>query len=120
VIGLAHANGEKLLDVIPLNEIISIQDCDGIGSADADDGAGRILLEIALTVLLFNSEIEFELLIASVRIETQTECCPKFSILLATITQPTKRTNCKRFSEQSTPTGLAVAASKNSLCVAAL
>jgi hypothetical protein len=53
IIGLAHANGEKLLDVIPLNEIISIQDCDGIGAADADDGAGRVLLEIVLTVLLF-------------------------------------------------------------------
>ncbi len=53
VICLAHPNGDKLLDVIPLEEIISIQDCDGIGSADADDGAGRILLEITLTVLVF-------------------------------------------------------------------
>ncbi len=51
VITLAHAGEEKMLDVIPLHEIISIQDCDGIGSADADDGAGRILLEISLTVL---------------------------------------------------------------------
>jgi hypothetical protein len=53
VIVLAHADGEKLLDVIPLNEIFSIQDCDGIGSADADDGAGRIMLEITLTVQYF-------------------------------------------------------------------
>ncbi len=51
IIGLSHPNGEKLLDVIPLSEIISIQDCDGIGAADADDGAGRVLLEITLTVL---------------------------------------------------------------------
>ena len=50
-IALSHAEGEKLLDVIPLNEIISIQDCDGIGAADADEGAGRIMLEISLTVL---------------------------------------------------------------------
>jgi hypothetical protein len=57
VIGLAHADGEKLLDVIPLNEIISIQDCDGIGSADADDGAGRVLLEITLTVPLFQFSV---------------------------------------------------------------
>jgi hypothetical protein len=56
VIGLAHSDREKLLDVIPLNEIVSIQDCDGIGSADADDGAGRVLLEITLTVLLFNKQ----------------------------------------------------------------
>ncbi len=55
VVGLAHPNGEKLLDVIPLHEIISIQDCDGIGSADADDGAGRVLLEITLTVSFVQS-----------------------------------------------------------------
>jgi hypothetical protein len=53
VLGLAHANGEKLLDVIPLTDIVSIQDCDGIGAADADDGAGRVLLEITLTVLFY-------------------------------------------------------------------
>ena len=57
VIALAHDGGEKILDVIPLNEIISIQDCDGIGSADADDGAGRIMLEISLTVLCFLGSI---------------------------------------------------------------
>ena len=60
VVGLAHPNGEKLLDVIPLDEIISIQDCDGIGSADADDGAGRVLLEITLTVFFVdNPDIVF-------------------------------------------------------------
>ncbi len=73
VIGLAHQDGEKLLDVIPLNEIISIQDCDGIGSADADDGAGRVLLEITLTVLLiYHQTLIFELLLRMLfRIETQ-------------------------------------------------
>jgi hypothetical protein len=50
VLALAHVGAEKMLDVIPLSEIISIQDCDGVGSADADDGAGRVMLEITLTV----------------------------------------------------------------------
>ena len=48
----AHIGAEKMLDVIPLEEIISIQDCDGVGSADADEDAGRVLLEIELTVRL--------------------------------------------------------------------
>ncbi len=72
VIGLAHPDGEKLLDVIPLEEIISIQDCDGIGSADADDGAGRVLLEITLTVRIVPlSATKIEFLKAWFRIETQ-------------------------------------------------
>jgi hypothetical protein len=50
VLSLAHVGAEKMLDVIPLSEIINIQDCDGVGSADADEGAGRVMLEITLTV----------------------------------------------------------------------
>ena len=74
VIVLAHADGEKLLDVIPLNEIISIQDCDGIGSADADDGAGRIMLEISLTVIFFSKTLTVrDLRKVSSRIGMQTE-----------------------------------------------
>ncbi len=75
VIGLAHAEGEKLLDVIPLNEIISIQDCDGIGSADADDGAGRVMLEITLTVLcsIICNVLTIKLMRSFLRIEMQME-----------------------------------------------
>jgi hypothetical protein len=98
VIGLTHMDGEKLLDVIPLNEIISIQDCDGIGSADADDGAGRVLLEITLTVLCNQLSETIIFLRNSVRIETQTESCPRSSVISATKTQQTKRKLCKRFS----------------------
>lgn len=50
VLAFAHSNAEKLLDVIPLEEIISIQDCDGVGSADTDEDSGRVLLKIALAV----------------------------------------------------------------------
>ncbi len=57
VLAFAHVDAEKMLDVIPLEEIISIQDCDGVGSADADDDAGRVLLEIELTVRFARSNI---------------------------------------------------------------
>ena len=52
VLAFAHTDEEKMLDVIPLEEIISIQDCDGVGSADTDEDSGRVMLEIALTVCL--------------------------------------------------------------------
>ncbi len=46
---LAHVNAEKLLDVIPLAEILCIQDMGGLATADADEDAGRILLDIEIT-----------------------------------------------------------------------
>ena len=49
VLAIAHVNEEKLLDVIPLADVMSIQDMGGIATADAEDGAGRILLDIAVT-----------------------------------------------------------------------
>ena len=50
VIALAHVGRDKMIDVIPLDEIVNIQDCDGIGTAEADENVGRILLEISITV----------------------------------------------------------------------
>ena len=49
VLAIAHVNEEKLLDVIPLADVMSIQDMGGIATADAEDGAGRILLDITMT-----------------------------------------------------------------------
>ena len=49
VLAFSHIEREKLLDVVPLNEIIGIQDMGGIGNADLDDDAGRIKLELILT-----------------------------------------------------------------------
>ena len=49
VLAIAHVNGEKLLDAIPLIEILGVQEMGGLGTADLDDGAGRILLDITLT-----------------------------------------------------------------------
>jgi hypothetical protein len=47
VVAFAHIGAEKkMLDVIPLDEIVNIQDCDGIDVAEADEKAGRVLLEI--------------------------------------------------------------------------
>jgi hypothetical protein len=50
VVALAHVGAEKMLDVIPLDEIVHIQDCDGINVAETDETAGRVLLEIELKV----------------------------------------------------------------------
>jgi hypothetical protein len=50
VVAFAHVGAEKMLDVIPLDEIVHIQDCDGIDVVDTDDSAGRVLLEIELKV----------------------------------------------------------------------
>ncbi len=49
VLAFSHTDREKLLDVIPLSEIIGIQDMGGLGTAELDDDAGRIKLEISLT-----------------------------------------------------------------------
>jgi hypothetical protein len=46
VIAFAHVGAEKMLDVVPMNDIINIQDCDGVNEAETDDKAGRVLLEI--------------------------------------------------------------------------
>ncbi len=109
VLALAHVGAEKMLDVIPLNEIISIQDCDGVGSADADDGAGRVMLEITLTVRGFHVLISENLMVLMViwcRIETLTGCCPKCSnrpASAATIPRTRRKASCK-YSIQLTPT----------------
>jgi hypothetical protein len=50
VVAFAHVGAEKMLDVIPLDEIIHIQDCDGIDVVETDEDAGRVLLEIELKV----------------------------------------------------------------------
>ena len=50
VVAFAHVGAEKLLDVIPLDEIVHIQDCDGIDVVETDESAGRVLLEIELKV----------------------------------------------------------------------
>jgi hypothetical protein len=46
VVAFAHIGAEKMLDVIPLDEIVNIHDCDGINVAEADEKAGRVLIEI--------------------------------------------------------------------------
>jgi hypothetical protein len=46
VVAFAHSGAEKMLDVIPLSEIVNIHDCDGIDVAETDESAGRVLLEI--------------------------------------------------------------------------
>jgi hypothetical protein len=51
IIAFAKANTEKMMDVIPLHEIISVQDCDGVSTADAENDAGRIFLEIDINVI---------------------------------------------------------------------
>ena len=48
VLAIAHVHEEKLLDAIPLVEIMGIQDMGGLGAADLDEDAGRILLEITV------------------------------------------------------------------------
>ncbi len=50
VVAFAHIGAEKMLDVIPLDEIDHIQDCDGIDVVETDENAGRVLLEIELKV----------------------------------------------------------------------
>ena len=50
VLALSRIGTEKMMDVIPLNEIISVQDCDGVSTADAENDAGRIFLEIDIFV----------------------------------------------------------------------
>ncbi len=50
VVAFAHTGAEKMLDVIPLDEIEHIQDCDGIDVVETDEKAGRVLLEIELKV----------------------------------------------------------------------
>ncbi len=50
VVAFAHTGAEKMLDVIPLEEIVHIQDCDGIDVVETDESAGRVLLEIELKV----------------------------------------------------------------------
>ena len=49
VLAIAHVQEQKLLDTIPLVEIHSIQDMGGLATADLDENAGRILLEITVT-----------------------------------------------------------------------
>ncbi len=49
VLAFAHTGEEKILDSIPLVEITGIQDMGGLGAADLDERAGRILLEISIT-----------------------------------------------------------------------
>jgi hypothetical protein len=46
VVAFAHVGAEKMLDVVPMNDIINIQDCDGVNEAETDEKAGRVLLEI--------------------------------------------------------------------------
>jgi hypothetical protein len=50
IVAFAHVDAEKMLDVIPLDEIVHIQDCDGVNEVETDDKAGRVLLEIELKV----------------------------------------------------------------------
>jgi hypothetical protein len=45
----SHPEKEKLLEVIPLSEIVGIQDMAGLGTADLDDDTGRMQLEITLS-----------------------------------------------------------------------
>ena len=49
VVALAHPGKDKLLDVIPLHEIMNVQSVDGVSVADLYPDAGRILLEITVT-----------------------------------------------------------------------
>jgi hypothetical protein len=46
VVAFAHIGAERMLDVIPLSDIVHIQDCDGIDVAETDESTGRVLLEI--------------------------------------------------------------------------
>jgi hypothetical protein len=50
VVAFAHVGAEKMLDVIPLDEIVHIQDCDGVDEVETDEMAGRVLIEIELKV----------------------------------------------------------------------
>ena len=50
ILAFAKVDTDKMMDVIPLNEIISVQDCDGVSTADAETDAGRIYLEIDINV----------------------------------------------------------------------
>ena len=49
MLAFSHIGEEKLLDAIPLVEILGVQEMGGLGSADLDEDAGRILLEIAVS-----------------------------------------------------------------------
>ena len=53
VVAFAHDGAEKMLDVIPLEEIAHIQDCDGIDVVETDENAGRVLLEIEWKVCMY-------------------------------------------------------------------
>ena len=57
VLAFSHVSEEKVLDAIPLVEILGVQDMGGLGTADLDDEAGRILLEICVTEENFFSTI---------------------------------------------------------------
>ena len=52
VLAFAHTGEEKILDSIPLVEIMGVQDMGGLGAADLDERAGRILLEIHVTEII--------------------------------------------------------------------
>jgi hypothetical protein len=49
VLAFSHPEKEKLLEVIPLSEIVGVQEMGGLEEADLDDDAGRIQLEITLS-----------------------------------------------------------------------
>ena len=107
VLALAHVGCEKLLDVIPLSEIISIQDCDGVGSADADDGAGRVMLEITLTVGFWHVLKQRDtvcLTIIRSRTEKQADCCPECLTRPEAKTPRARRKASRKSSKQLTPT----------------
>ncbi len=59
VVAFAHVGGDKMLDVIPLEQVTSILDCDGVSSADTDEDIGRILLEIVVSVFQICLMIKF-------------------------------------------------------------
>ena len=110
VLALAHVGAEKMLDVIPLSEIINIQDCDGVGSADADEDAGRVMLEITLTVGFWHETPRgsVALIVICNRIGTQMDCYSECSMRHCsdseTTTPRTRRKAFSKYSEPLTPT----------------
>jgi hypothetical protein len=55
VVAFAHIGKEKMLDVIPMKEIVNIHDCDGVDVVETDERAGRVLLEIEWKVRAHHS-----------------------------------------------------------------
>jgi hypothetical protein len=61
VVAFAHVGKEKMLDVIPMNEIVNIHDCDGVDVVESDEKAGRVLLEIEWKVCCTHTFTYFDL-----------------------------------------------------------